>query len=306
MKVPTLNILREAYGKYGVAAFNVFNAEQIHGVFAGAESAGQPIIIQITPAARNYINHKFLEGMINAAENIYPIVNYSVHLDHGNIEHCIDAIDSGFYNSIMIDASYEEFEQNISITSDIAAKAHSKGIAVEAELGVLCGVEDEMSISFEAANYTNPAHVVEFVSKTGGDSLAVAIGTSHGAYKMSGGNGLKLDILKEIQKQLPGFPIVLHGASNVPKSEVERINRAGGKIKSSAHGVNEFELLRAIRFGVTKINIATDLRLIWTRVHREFFTDTPELFDPVIPGKEYIEELKKFVKQKCQSLVLGD
>ncbi len=306
MKVPTLSTLRNAYGKFGVAAFNVFNAEQVHGVFMGTESARLPVIIQITPAARNYVRPEFLEAMINAAGEIYNAVNYSVHLDHGNVEHCLSAIDSGFYNSVMIDASYEEFEKNISITADIARRAHDKGIAVEAELGVLCGVEEEKSISFELGSYTNPAHVAEFVSRSGCDSLAVAVGTSHGAYKMSEGTGLNLDILKEIQKQLPGFPLVLHGASNVPKSEVERINRAGGKIKSSAHGVNEIELLRAIRLGVTKINIATDLRLIWTRVHREYFNNTPELFDPVLPGKEYIEELKKFVEHKCQSLMIGD
>jgi fructose-bisphosphate aldolase, class II len=304
MKLPTLDILKNAYGKYGIAAFNVFNAEQIHGVFGGAELVELPVIIQITPAARNYINADFLETMINTASKIYSKADFSVHLDHGNIEHCLNAIESGFYNSVMIDASHEDFEKNISITLHIVKRAHDKGITVEAELGVLSGVEDDVNISNEQAKYTDPAQVVEFVERTGCDLLAIAVGTSHGAYKMSRGKGLQLNILKEIQKQLPGYPIVLHGASNVLKSEVERINQYGGKIKSNAQGIDENELLKAIRYGVTKINIATDMRLIWARVYREFFNNSPELFDLTIPGKKYIEELKKFIQQKCLSLKL--
>ena len=304
MKLSTSDILKNAYGKYGVAAFNVFNAEQIHGVLGGAELIETPVIIQVTPVARNYIGPEFLVGMISAAQNIYQSANFSVHLDHGNVEHCISAIESGFYNSVMIDASSEKFEKNISITSDIVNRAHDKGIAVEAELGVLSGIEDEMNIAIENSKYTDPNQVVEFVERTKCDSLAAAVGTSHGAYKMSGGKGLQLNILKEIQQKLPGFPIVLHGASNIPKSEVERINQLGGELKSSAKGVDEKELLQAIKYGVTKINIATDMRLIWTRIHREFFVNSPELFDPVIPGKRYMEELKQFVKQKCQSLII--
>lgn len=302
MKLSTAEILKNAYGKFGVAAFNVFNAEQIHGVFAGAELADIPVIVQITPAARNYLNSSFLEGIIKAAEDVYQSANFSVHLDHGNIEHCLSAIESGFYDSVMIDASHEEFDKNISITSNIVEKAHAKGIAVEAELGILSGVED--NIYSEHSKYTDPKQVMEFVNLTNCDSLAVAIGTSHGAYKMSGGKGLQLSILKEIQKKLPGFPIVLHGASSVPESEIKSINRNGGKLKTTAKGVDENELIQAIKYGVTKINVATDMRLIWTRVHREFFYNSPELFDLVIPGKKYIEELKEFVKHKCQSLVI--
>ena len=304
MKLPTLEILKNAYGKYGVAAFNVFNAEQVHGVFGGAELAELPVIVQITPAARNYIKPEILEAMIGAASRIYAKANFSVHLDHGNVEHCLSAIESGFYNSVMIDASHEDFEKNILVTSGIVQRAHDKGIAVEAELGVLSGVEDDINVSGERSKYTNPDQVVEFVERTGCDSLAVAVGTSHGAYKMSGGKGIQLNILKEIQRQLPSYPIVLHGASNVPKSEVERINISGGNLKEDAKGVDEKELLEAIKYGVTKINIATDMRLIWTRVHREFFNNTPELFDPVIPGKKYIEELKVFAQHKCKSLMI--
>jgi fructose-bisphosphate aldolase class II len=305
MNVPTLNLLKNAYGKFGVAAFNVFNAEQVHGVFMGAKLVNVPVIIQITPAARNYIRSEFLEAMISAAEKIYSMVDFSVHLDHGNVEHCINAIDSGFYSSVMIDASHEDFEKNISITSEIVKRAHNKGIAVEAELGILSGVEDETNVSIEKSKYTDPNQAVEFIERTGCDFLAVAVGTSHGAYKMSGGKGLQLKILEEIQKLLPGFPLVLHGASNVPKNEVVRINQLGGKLKSTAKGVDEKELLQAIKYGVTKINIATDMRLIWTRVHRDFFMNSPELFDPVIPGKKYMEELNLFVKQKCESLIIS-
>jgi fructose-bisphosphate aldolase class II len=305
MKIPTLDTLRNAYGKFGVAAFNIFNAEQIHGILGGAELATTPVIVQITPVARNYISPEFLEVMITAAQNIYQSANFSVHLDHGDTENCLSAIESKFYNSVMIDASHENFEKNIFITSEIVKRAHDKEIAVEAELGILSGVEDEMNVSTEKSKYTDPNQVIEFVERTGCDSLAVAVGTSHGVYKMSGGNRLQLNILKEIQKRLPGFPIVLHGASNVPKNEVERINQLGGKLKSTAKGVDEKELLQAIKYGVTKINIATDIRLIWTRVHREFFNNSPELFDLVIPGKKYMEELRQFVKQKCESLIIS-
>jgi len=305
MKLSTLEIFKNAYGKYGVVAYNVFNAEQIHGVLGGAELAELPVIVQLTPVARNYMTSNILQAIINAAEEIYPKANYSVHLDHGNIEHCISAIESGFYNSVMIDASHEDYNKNISITSEIVRRAHDKGIAVEAELGVLSGIEDDKNISNDLEKYTDPNQVVEFVERTGCDSLAVAVGTSHGAYKLSGGKGIQLNILKEIQKRLPGYPIVLHGASNVPKAEVERINQTGGKIKLSAQGIDEKELLQAIRYGVTKINIATDLRLIWTRVHREYFYNSPELFDPISPGKKYMEELNEFVNQKCKSLIVS-
>jgi len=264
----------------------------------------KPIIIAITPAARNYISHSLLKGMISGAQELHESVQFSVHLDHGNAGHCLSAIESGFYNSVMIDASHESFEKNIAITQDIVKQAHDNEVSVEAELGVLSGEEDDIHVSDNLAEYTNPDDVIEFVERTRCDSLAVAVGTSHGAYKLSGERRLQLNILEDIQKRLPGFPIVLHGASNVPSAEVDRINIAGGELKSNAKGVNQEELIRAIKFGVTKINIATDLRLIWTRVHREFFKGTPELFDPAIPGKKYIEEIKEFVHKKCQSLII--
>lgn len=305
MKIGTNILFNQAYGKYGIAAFNVFNAEQVCGIFAGADKAGMPIIIQITPAARNYITPQLLEGIIKAASGIYPNVYYSVHLDHGTKEHCLDAVKSGFYNSVMIDASHEDFEDNIETTRKIVDFAHSKGIFVEAELGILSGIEDNMNVEEDDSAYTDPEKAVEFVQRTNCDSLAVAVGTSHGAYKMNNGSELKLNILKEIQEKLPNFPIVLHGASNVPHEEVVRINNAGGSLSNDAKGIDEQQILEAIKLGVCKINIATDMRLIWARVHREFFKNSNKLFDPIIPGKEYMLELAKFVNNKCKSLKIN-
>lgn len=302
MRIPIQKLYQQAYGKYGIGAFNVFNAEQVHGIFRGASKAGAPVIIQLTPVARDYLHPEMLEGILAAAEKIYPEVTFTVHLDHGNYEHCLKAIESGYYNSIMIDASHETFEENIRITREIVEMAHANRIAVEAELGVLSGVEDHISIEEKYALYTDPKQAEEFVRRTGCDSLAVAAGTSHGAYKFSGGQGLQLNILAEIQKRIPGFPLVLHGASAVPIEEVNRINLAGGKIREGAKGAADKELLDAIRFGVCKVNIATDMRLIWTRIHREFFRDTPEKFDMVVPGREYMNALEAFVVEKCRFL----
>lgn len=302
MQVPINDIFKKAYQKYGVGAFNVFNAEQVYGVFRGAQKVNLPIIIQLTPVAREYLTPEILRGIISSASKLYPEVQFSVHLDHGNYEHCVDAINSGFYNSVMIDASHEKFEENVRITSEIVELAHSKNIAVEAELGVLSGVEDDLSINEKDACYTNPFQAVEFVKRTGCDSLAVAVGTSHGAYKFSGGQGLQINILKKINELLPGFPLVLHGASAVPIDEVIRINKNGGNINKDASGLKDNELLAAIYLGVCKINIATDMRLMWTRVHREFFNQSPELFDMVIPGKIYMDELTAFVAAKCRLL----
>ena len=302
MRVKIQDLYRQCYGKYGIAAFNVFNAEQVHGVFRGASKVSAPVIIQLTPVARDYMNPEMLKGILDAAGKIYPEVTYTVHLDHGNVDHCTKAIESGAYNSVMIDASHETFEENIRITSKVVELAHQKGIAVEAELGVLSGVEDDISIDEKHALYTNPRQAEEIVRRTGCDSLAVAAGTSHGAYKFSGGQGLQLNILKEIQMLIPGFPLVLHGASAVPLEEIQRINHAGGKISEGAKGADDLELLEAISYGICKVNIATDMRLIWTRIHREFFRDTPELFDMVVPGRVYMSALEDFVAQKCTFL----
>jgi fructose-bisphosphate aldolase, class II len=303
MRVEIKDIYDSAYGKYGTGAFNIFNAEQVHGVFRGARKAKTPVIVQVTPVARDYLSPEVIEGIISAAEKIYPDVTFAVHLDHGTTDHCLSAIASGFYQSVMIDASHESFSDNVRITKQIVDEAHRHGVSVEAELGVLSGVEDHLNIDSNKSFYTDPDQAAEFVSLTGCDSLAVAVGTSHGAYKFSGGQGLQLSILSEIQKRLPGFPMALHGASSVPEYEILRINRSGGDLRADAKGVSDQELLQAVSLGVCKINIATDMRLIWARVHREFFKYKPELFDMVVPGKEYMNELEVFVAKKCNTLM---
>jgi len=302
MQIPVDILFRHAYKRFGIGAFNVFNVEQIQGVFRGAQLCGAPVILQTTPAALDYISTEVLGSIIKAVAATYPEVQYALHLDHGNYEYCMQAVQSGFYNSVMIDASHESFDRNIQTTKEIVQAAHARNIAVEAELGVLSGVEDSVSVDEQNAFYTDPKQAQEFVKRTGCDSLAIAAGTSHGAYKFSGGKGLQINILKEINKLLPGFPLVLHGASAVPANEVSRINKCGGNIKTEAAGLRDEQLSIAIQLGVCKINIATDMRLIWTRVHREFFNKTPELFDLVIPGKTYMNELALLVAQKCTLL----
>jgi len=211
MLVTTKQLFDHCYGKYAIAAVNVFFMEEIHGLFSAAQAAKAPFIVQTTPFARDYANAKMLLAMIHAAAEIYPDVVYAVHLDHGYEEHIWSAIDSGGYTSVMIDASHDDFEKNSARTKAVVDKAHAKNISVEAELGVLAGVEDDLTVHQDHSFYTNPADVETFVARTHCDSLAIAVGTSHGAYKFSGGQGLQLHILKEIQERLPRFPLVLHG-----------------------------------------------------------------------------------------------
>ena len=302
MKVTTNKIFKNCYGRYGIAAVNVWCMEQVLGLFSAAQKANAPFIVQTTPVARNYAHAEMLLAMISAAAKIYPDTVFAIHLDHGNLEHAFDSIESGGYSSVMIDASHETFEKNISITKEVVAKAHLKNISVEAELGVLSGIEDDLNVDEKHKKYTQPSEVEEFVKQTGCDSLAVAVGTSHGAYKFSGEQGLQFGILKEIQKRLPGFPLVLHGGSAVNLDEIQRINAAGGQLGTDARGVSNEEILKAIELGVCKINIATDARLIWARVHREFFRLSPAQFDPIIPGKTYMNELEKFNLEKFELL----
>jgi len=298
----SIDILKRAYRKYGVGAFNVFSAEQVTGVFEGAAAARAPVLVAITPAARRYLYPWVLEGMIRGAARVYPDVEFAVHLDHGDFRHCLSCIDSGFYSSVMIDASHEDFETNIAMTREVVEQAHPRGVAVEAELGVVGGVEDDISVSARRARYTDPSRAGEFVERTGCDSLAVAVGTSHGAYKFEGAGTLELEILEELGRKLPGFPLVLHGASAVPGAEIERINAAGGRIPLHASGVPDDQIREAVQRGVCKVNIATDMRLIWARCHREFFRDNPGGFDLTIPGKGYIRDLAEFVAGKCSLL----
>jgi fructose-bisphosphate aldolase class II len=302
MRERTLDLMKAAYGQYALGAFNVCNMEQILGLFRGADQARAPIIIQFTRVIRSYATPAMLESMLKAASELYSTVVFSAHLDHGDEASCQDAIESGHYSSVMMDASHLPFEQNIATTRRVVERAHASGVAVEAELGLLKGVEDGMEVSAREAILTDPAQAEAFVDGTGCDSLAVAIGTSHGAYKFAGKQRLHFDRLADIQKRLAGFPLVLHGGSAVPKSEVQRINAAGGQLDASASGVSESDIAEAIPLGITKVNVGTDGRLIWTRVHREFFRQSPKEFDFMAPGKTYLQEFAAFVASKCEAL----
>jgi fructose-bisphosphate aldolase class II len=235
-----------------------------------------------------------LEAIIRAASVIFPEAIFAVHLDHGDEETCYECIGSGFFSSVMIDASHDPFEENVAITKRVVTAAHAKGISVEAELGMLGGVEEDIKVEEGNACLTDPAEAQDFVQKTGCDSLACAIGTSHGAFKFKGKQSLHFDVLDKIKALMPGFPLVMHGSSSVPQDEVARINAAGGKIAGSM-GVDVNEYLPAAKRGVTKVNIDTDGRLVWTRVHREYFRDHPGEFDFRPPGKIFIEEYAKFI-----------
>ena len=276
--------------------------EQTLGLFKGSIESQSPFIIQLSKGARKYADKEMLEVIIRKAEEIFPEAVFAVHLDHGDEATCYDCIESGFYSSVMIDASHEPFEENVATTKRVVERAHAKGLSVEAELGRLGGVEEDVQVDEGSAFLTDPKEAVQFVVETGCDSLAAAIGTSHGPYKFKGKQSLHFEVIREIQKLLPGTPIVMHGSSSVPEEEVRRINEAGGKLDPSARGVDVEEYLPAARLGVTKINIDTDGRLVWTRVHREFFRDHPEQFDFRPPGKHFVDEYAKFIAQKSEKL----
>ncbi|MCE5252668.1 MAG: ketose-bisphosphate aldolase [Actinomycetia bacterium] len=301
MIVTTKELFKVAYGRFAVGAYNINNMEQTLGLFRGNLESRAPFIVQISKGARSYADKRMLEAMIRAADLIFPEAVFAVHLDHGDLPTALDCVESGFYSSVMIDASHEPLEENIRITRQVVEAAHARGISVEAELGRLGGVEEQVQVDEKNAYLTDPGEAEVFVRESGCDSLAVAIGTSHGAYKFSGHQSLHLDVAAEIQKRLPGFPLVMHGASSVPREEVERINAAGGSLKG-ARGVDEDEFAKAIPLGVTKVNIDTDGRLVWTRVHREFFRDNPEKFDLRDPGKIFVAEYAKFIAHKNEKL----
>ncbi|HAL16384.1 MAG TPA: fructose-bisphosphate aldolase [Anaerolineaceae bacterium] len=301
MIVTTKKLFEAAYGKYAIGAYNINNLEQLMGLFRGNLDSKAPFIIQISKGARSYTNKIMLEGLIRSADQVFPDAIFAVHLDHGDEEACYDCINSGFYSSVMIDASGEDFEGNIATTRRVVDAAHAKGIVVEAELGQLGGVEEHVAVSEADAKLTDPERALEFVERSGCDSLAVAIGTSHGAYKFSGTQGLRFDVLEQIQKRLPGFPLVMHGSSSVPQEEVQRINAAGGQLKG-AKGVDENSFKRAAELGVTKVNIDTDGRLVWTRVHREYFLEQPENFDLRPVGKVFMGEYARFIASKNEKL----
>ena len=297
--VTTKEMFKKAYdGGYAIGAFNVNNMEIVQGITEAAKEVNAPLILQVSKGARAYANHTYLMKLVEAAilETGLPIC---LHLDHGDsYELCKSCIDGGF-TSVMIDASSKPFAENIEITKQVVAYAHDHGVVVEAELGTLAGVEDEVKVSAEDSSYTHPDEVEEFVTKTGCDSLAIAIGTSHGAYKFKPGTKpqLRFDILEEVSKRLPGFPIVLHGSSSVPQEYVQMINENGGNMPG-AIGVPEDQLRHAASLSVCKINIDSALRLSMTGTIRKFFAEHPDKFDP----REYLKparaNIKELVKHK--------
>jgi fructose-bisphosphate aldolase class II len=301
MIVTTGQLFEKAYGKYALGAYNINNAEQTMGLFRGNMDSQAPFILQISRGARKYTDKRMLEGMIRSADEIFPEAIFAVHLDHGDEETCYDCIESGFYSSVMIDASHFPYEENVAITKRVVERAHDKGISVEAELGQLGGVEEDISVAEDQVHLTDPAQAAEFIERTGCDSLACAIGTSHGAFKFSGSQSLHFEIIEAIHELVPGFPLVMHGSSSVPQDEVERINAAGGDLKG-AKGVDPQQYLPAAKLGVCKINIDTDGRLVWTRVHREHFRDHPEVFDFRPAGKVYMAEYAKFIASRNELL----
>ncbi len=301
--VTTKEMFKKAYdGGYAIGAFNVNNMEIVQGITEAAKELSAPLILQVSKGARAYANPIYLRKLVEAAleDTGLPIC---LHLDHGDTyEICKDCVDSGF-TSVMIDASHHSFEENIALTKKVVDYAHSKGVVVEAELGRLEGVEDDVNVSAEDASYTRPEEVQEFVSKTGVDSLAIAIGTSHGAYKFKGEAKLRFDILDEVQKMLPGFPIVLHGASSVIPEFVDTINKYGGEMPG-AKGVPEEMLRQAAASAVCKINIDSDLRLAMTASIRKHFAENPSDFDPRKYLKPARQAIKGLVRNKIEN-VLG-
>ena len=295
--VTTKEMFEKAYrGGYAVGAFNVNNMEIVQGITEAAKELNAPLILQVSKGARAYANHTYLMKLVEAAviETGLPI---ALHLDHGNsFELCKSCIDGGF-TSVMIDASSMAFEDNIALTRQVVEYAHDHGVVVEAELGTLAGIEDEVNVSEEESSYTRPEDVQEFVERTGCDSLAIAIGTSHGAYKFKPGTDpkLRLDILEDVERRLPGFPIVLHGSSSVPQDLVKIINANGGNMPG-AIGIPEEQLRMAAQKAVCKINIDSDLRLAMTAKIRQHFTEHPDHFDPrqyLTPARDAIKELVK-------------
>ena len=303
--VTTTEMFKKAYdGGYAIGAFNVNNMEIVQGITEACREEKAPVILQVSKGARAYANHTYLVKLVEAAVIECPEIPIALHLDHGpDFETCKACIDGGF-TSVMIDASSKPFAENIEITRKVVEYAHDHGVVVEAELGTLAGIEDDVKVAAHAASYTRPEEVEEFVTKTGCDSLAIAIGTSHGAYKFTADQctrnekgilvppPLRFDVLEEVSKRLPGFPIVLHGSSSVPQNYVKMINDNGGKMPDAV-GIPEEQLRHAAELSVCKINIDSDLRLAMTGTIRAFFNEHPDKFDP----REYLKPARANIKE---------
>ena len=302
--VTSKEMFKKAYdGGYAIGAFNVNNMEIVQGITEAAQELKAPLILQVSKGARAYANHTYLVKLVEAAVIECPDIPIALHLDHGDsFETCKSCIDGGF-TSVMIDASSKPFAENIEITKKVVEYAHDHGVVVEAELGTLAGIEDDVKVASDAASYTRPEEVEEFVSKTGCDSLAIAIGTSHGAYKFTAAQctrnekgilvppPLRFDVLEEVSKRLPGFPIVLHGSSSVPQDFVKAINEHGGKMPDAV-GIPEEQLRHAAELSVCKINIDSDLRLAMTATIRQYFDEHPGDFDP----RQYLKPARAAIK----------
>ncbi len=303
--VTSTEMFKKAYnGGYAIGAFNVNNMEIVQAITEACKEEHAPVILQVSKGARAYANHTYLVKLVEAAVIECPEIPIVLHLDHGpDFETCKACIDGGF-TSVMIDASSKPFDENIEITKKVVEYAHAHGVVVEAELGTLAGIEDEVKVAHGAESYTHPEEVEEFVSRTGCDSLAIAIGTSHGAYKFTAAQctrneegilvppPLRFDVLKEVEKRLPGFPIVLHGSSSVPQEYVKMINENGGAMPDAV-GIPESQLREAARSSVCKINIDSDLRLAMTGTIRKFFNEHPDKFDP----REYLKPARANIKE---------
>ena len=314
--VTSKEMFEKAYnGGYAIGAFNVNNMEIVQGITEACQEEHAPVILQVSKGARAYANHTYLVKLVEAAVETCPDIPIVLHLDHGpDFETCKSCIDGGF-TSVMIDASSRPFAENIEITRKVVEYAHDHGVVVEAELGTLAGVEDDVKVSAEDSSYTHPEEVEEFVAKTGCDSLAIAIGTSHGAYKFTAAQctrnekgilvppPLRFDVLHECEKRLPGFPIVLHGSSSVPQEFVKMINTYGGKMPDAV-GIPEEQLREAARSAVCKINIDSDLRLAMTGTIRKYFAEHPDHFDPRQYLKPARANIKEMVRHKLVD-VLG-
>ena len=292
--VNTKEMFKKAYdGGYAVGAFNVNNMEIVQGITEACMEQKSPVILQVSKGARSYANHTYLIKLVEAVVQECPEIPIALHLDHGDsFELCKSCIDGGF-TSVMIDASSKPFEENIALTRKVVEYAHDHGVVVEAELGTLAGIEDEVNVSEEESSYTQASDVQEFVERTGCDSLAIAIGTSHGAFKFKPGTDPKLrfDILEDVASRLPGFPIVLHGSSSVPQEFVKMVNDFGGNMPG-AIGIPEEQLRRAAQMAVCKINIDSDIRLAMTGNIRKYFAEHPDHFDP----RQYLKPARQAVK----------
>lgn len=316
--VTTTEMFKKAYdGGYAVGAFNVNNMEIVQGITEAAGELNSPVILQVSKGARAYANHTYLVKLVEAAVEENPQIPIALHLDHGDsFELCKSCIDGGF-TSVMIDASSKSFEDNIALTKQVVEYAHAHGVVVEAELGTLAGIEDEVCVEAGNEAYTRPEEVEEFVDKTGCDSLAIAIGTSHGAYKFTAAQctrnekgilvppPLRFDVLEEVVKKLPGFPIVLHGSSSVPQEFVKIINENGGQMPD-AIGIPEDQLRKAAGLAVCKINIDSDIRLAMTAVMRQYFNENPTHFDPRQYLKPARQAVKDMVSHKIKNVLGSD